>query len=132
MKLPARAGSDASDRFSPMTADCAEDEYICWFWSTTMMPFPPELFEDGNCAVRMFCACWDSEFEGPPKFEPATLYDTAPKKVGICVPKTTSPIIQASDDELVPFSKERAEDVEPGRRQAIRALPAPDLSFGRI
>ena len=39
--------------------------------------------------LMMFCATCDSAFVGPPKFEPATLYDTGLKKAEIWVPATT-------------------------------------------
>ncbi len=73
VKLDESAGSEASDRFSPSRADCVADEYICLFWSTTIMPLPPVLFAEGNCAAMMFWASCDSAFVGPPKLEPATL-----------------------------------------------------------
>ena len=73
VKAPPKAWSEASVLLSPIKADWTDDEYIWSFWRTRMMPFPPLLLAEGNCALMMFCASCDSAFDGPPKLEPATL-----------------------------------------------------------
>src|ERR1700747_2801994 len=107
LKLAPRDGSDASVWFNPSTADCTEEEYSCSFWITTIMLLPLVPFEDDeeeeeeeNCVSMMFCATCDSALVGPPKFEPAMLYETAPKNVGICVPNPSRAMIHATTTSL--------------------------------
>ena len=49
------------------------------------MLLSPELFEEGNCELSMFCASWDSVLFDPPKLVFAMLYETEEKKLGISV-----------------------------------------------
>src|SRR5580700_3673611 len=89
-------GSAARVRLSPRTADCTGLEYIWPFWRTTIIPLLEELAEEGNWVSITFWATCDSALVGPPKLEPATLYDTELKKTGIWVPATMTAIIHAT------------------------------------
>lgn len=108
-------GSAAIVRLSPRTADCTEPEDIRAFWRTTIIPFPEVLAEEGNWVSMTFCATCDSALVGPPKLEPATLYETELKKTGIWVPATMTATIHATIMSLWYLRKNELKASNPDR-----------------